>query len=420
MIPRRPLLHLAPPAGWCNDPNGLCFFKGRFHVFYQHNPHDTKWGPMHWAHASSLDLLHWTHHPIALKPTEPYETHPTGGGCFSGSAVVDGETLILIYTAHSFRDGEDYESQCLARSTDGMIFTKFSANPVLLPGRHPPGDLRDPKVWRHGNHWYMVLGTRDGRCSDSRGAVALFKSADLIHWQDCGYLCHTLGTMCECPDFFELDGRHVLIYSPIGSSPRQVMAVVGHFSYDTLRFDPIASHSMDLGPDFYASQTALDGIGRRVLIAWLGNWHTPMPASMRRERFAGAMTMPRVLSVVDDHVISEPIVPPGLSVIDRAGAAPQAFEVRATPGDAFSLRPLDADGLSVRVEAQGIDLVRPVTRNGITTPELSRVELPDGERVESVRAIVDRWSIEFIVNTRWCATFQLDFDPNDWTFATER
>jgi beta-fructofuranosidase len=237
----------------------------------------------------------------------------------------DSGRLVLLYTAHSHRDGQAYEAQCVARAADERAdrFVKEAANPVLASGRYPPGDFRDPKIWRHGDAYYMVLGTRvagtDGPC----GAAAIFTSRDLISWTDVGILCQTDGTMCECPDFFPLGDAHVLIYSPIGRKPRRAMAVMGSFDYSTHRFQKIAEHELDLGPDFYAPQTALDGAGRRLVIGWLGSWDVQTPPSMRREGFAWQMTLPRVLTLRDGRVASALIEPALLEPLgdDRSGAS---------------------------------------------------------------------------------------------------
>ena len=123
--------HVMPPAGWMNDPNGLIYWNEEYHVFYQHYPYEPKWGPMHWGHAKSKDLVHWEHLPIALAPSEEYDSGESGGyGCWSGSAVDDNGILTLVYTGHV--DGRTpMEVQCLATSTDGVTFNKSGANPVI-------------------------------------------------------------------------------------------------------------------------------------------------------------------------------------------------------------------------------------------------------------------------------------------------
>ena len=164
--------------GGLNDPNGLCWFAGEYHVFYQHNPYSTEWGPIHWGHVVSPDLVHWRHAGVALAPGDSYDRH----GCHSGSAVDNDGELTLIYTGHVYADPDPLtrdvdqftQTQNIAVSRDGTTFVKYPGNPVLA---RPPADsthhFRDPKVWRHEDHWYMVLGNG---ALDGAGRALLYRS----------------------------------------------------------------------------------------------------------------------------------------------------------------------------------------------------------------------------------------------------
>ena len=172
--PNRPQYHFLPSANWMNDPNGPIFHNGVFHMFYQYNPHGGFWGTMHWGHATSRDLLHWQHQPVAMAPTPG---GPDKEGVFSGSAIIHNGVPTLIYT------GVNPEVQCLATSTDGMkTWQKYSANPIIAG---PPKGLtvagfRDPCVWREGSDWYMVVGTGFRKVG---GAALLYRSSDLRKWE---------------------------------------------------------------------------------------------------------------------------------------------------------------------------------------------------------------------------------------------
>jgi beta-fructofuranosidase len=200
--PHRLAYHFMAPAGWMNDPNGLIHWRAAYHIFYQHNPYEPGWGAMHWGHALSRDLVRYEHRPVALAPSEPYES--PGGGCFSGSAVDDGGTLTLIYTSTA-----DHQAQSIATSADGVHFEKYAGNPVI-PAPPPQGngsDFRDPKVWRHDGAWWMVVGSRDGEL----GNVLLYRSDDLRNWDFVSVLCQSDGTqgrMWECPDLYPLADRY--------------------------------------------------------------------------------------------------------------------------------------------------------------------------------------------------------------------
>lgn len=209
-----PDFHLAPPAGWMNDPNGLIYFDGLYHAFYQHHPMSADWGPMHWGHATSHDMIHWQHQPIALAPGDDYDRD----GCFSGCAVNDNGTLSLIYTGHVWlKDAGDdsaiREVQCLATSTDGIHFEKQGI--VLTP---PDGIMhfRDPKIWQENGTWWMVLGARDAA---NCGQTLIYKGNSLREWQLDRILAHADvdgGYMWECPDFFRCGNHHYLMFSPQG------------------------------------------------------------------------------------------------------------------------------------------------------------------------------------------------------------
>lgn len=292
--------HIMAPANWINDPNGLVQFKGEYHVFYQHHPYGVDWGPMHWGHVRSKDLVHWEHLPIALAPGDPEDPE----GCFSGSAVDDGGELNLIYTGHRYADSEKKvpdEVQCRAFSTNGIHFEKDTKNPVIP--NHPEsgsGNFRDPKVWQHCGSWYLVAGTTKDRI----GKVVLYRSSDLRNWVYQGVLAQSDGSqgyMWECPDFYELDGKHVLMLSPQGIEPDgdcyqnlyQTGYLVGDYNYAANTFNHDRFTELDHGHDFYAVQSFKDDRGRRIAIGWMNMWESPMPE--KEDGWAGALTLPREL-----------------------------------------------------------------------------------------------------------------------------
>lgn len=292
--------HLMPPAGWMNDPNGLIYYKGEYHAFYQHNPYEPKNGPMHWGHAKSKDLVNWEHLPVALAPSEYYDAGESGGhGCWSGSAVDDNGVLTLIYTGHV--DGRTpTEVQCIATSTDGVTFNKAAYNPVISGAPEEGGfGFRDPKVWQHDGVWYMVIGYG----KDGLGKALLYKSFDLRDWSYIGVAAEsdgTMGDMWECPDLFPLGSGddHVLVISPMNMGATKTMYLTGKFSYETGLFDYRYAERLDYGFDFYAPQTFVDGQGRRILIGWMNIWGAQMPE--QEHGWMGAFTLPRELILSDD------------------------------------------------------------------------------------------------------------------------
>lgn len=303
--------HFMPSANWMNDPNGLIYFKGKYHLFYQFNPYEPVWGAMHWGHAVSDDLVHWDHLPIALAPSETYDNHERGG-CFSGSAVDDNGVLTLIYTGTT-NYGEGFvQSQCIATSTDGVHFVKYAGNPVIS---EPPDcgskDFRDPKVWKHEGSWYMVVGS----CSDGKGKALLYKSPDLRKWEFVNVLCESrgeLGYMWECPDFYEVDGKYVLMFSPMGLYDRKTLYLVGDMDYKTGKFHYSSTGEVDWGFDYYAPQSFLDGKGRRIIAAWANAWDW-MPwwkdfGPTYKEGWCGSLSFPRQVKLCSDGKLSFELV----------------------------------------------------------------------------------------------------------------
>ncbi|MDD1633664.1 MAG: glycoside hydrolase family 32 protein, partial [Methylococcaceae bacterium] len=265
---------------------------GEYHLFYQYHPFGTDWGPMHWGHAVSLDLVRWRRLPIALAPSPG---GPDAGGCFSGSAVDDEGVLSLVYTGHG-----DRQVQCLATSPDGRVFSKHPGNPVLAspPEGFPPAHFRDPKVWRAEGRWWMVAGSK----RDGRGAALLYESKDLRQWSFKAVAAEsdgTLGSMWECPDLFALGDRHVLVVSPEGLDRRKALVFVGRLDYRTGRFAIESRHVADHGFDLYAPQSFEDAAGRRVVIGWMDRWGSKAWPT-KTWGWAGAMTVPRLLRLSAD------------------------------------------------------------------------------------------------------------------------
>jgi fructan beta-fructosidase len=302
--PFRPAYHFSPPKNWCNDPNGMVWYAGEYHLFYQHNPQGTKWGNMSWGHAVSEDLIHWEHLPVALYPDAQ-------GDIFSGSAVVDenntagfqtGEekTLLAFYTYN--KDGVG-QSQALAYSTDkGRNWTKYAKNPVL---RHRSGapDFRDPKVFWYAreNKWVMVLAV---------GAVIeIYSSPNAKEWTyesafGSGYGNHD--GIWECPDLFQIGEKWILIVNNSRNGENSGSATqyfVGEFDGKTfISESPAGGQSanwLDYGKEHYAFVTWSNAPeNRKIGIAWMNNWE--YANELPTHNFRGAMSVPRELTLVEN------------------------------------------------------------------------------------------------------------------------
>lgn len=311
----RPHYHVAGPVGWINDPNGFVYYQGEYHLFYQFYPYDSQWGPMHWGHTKSKDLIHWEDLPVALAPDQWYDQE----GCFSGSAIEKDGKLYLMYTGHAVREEVVYQTQCIAVSTDGIHFEKIKENPVIaesLLGDHGSiHDFRDPKVFQREETYYSVVATQT---VDKRGKILLYSSKDLLDWTFVSDLLEGTidqGIMWECPDFFHLDGKDVLIMSPIQIKKKEheydnissTMACIGTMDWDTGKLIVENFHEMDFGFDFYAPQTLIDDKNRRIMVAWMQMWGRTMPTHDLSHHWVGMMTLPRELRVKNNRLVQRPV-----------------------------------------------------------------------------------------------------------------
>ena len=314
----RPQFHLTPRTGWMNDPNGFSFYNGEYHLFYQYNPYKNEWDDMHWGHAVSRDLLHWRYLPAALAPDDWYDA----SGCWSGSALTlpDGKHL-LMYTGIRKSDPNSEDSlqvQCLALG-DGVNYEKIESNPVIdgdtLPEGLSPYNFRDPKIWREADGSYRCL---IGCCDDAqRGRLLLYRSDDAMTWRFESVFIENdgrFGLMWECPDYFELDGKKLLLISPQFMLPEGFeyhngngnVCLIGETVDDGKHFVYTKDQAVDYGIDFYAAQTILTPDGRRVMIAWLQNWDA-CQNSKTGQPWYGQMCLPREIFLRNGRLCQRPI-----------------------------------------------------------------------------------------------------------------
>ena len=305
---KEPAFHITGKTGWINDPNGLIYYNGKYHAFFQHYPYDTKWGPMHWGHVVSDDLTNWQYLPNALTPGDDGDTN----GCFSGSAIVYGGKLWLLYTGFTENQGGDSirQLQCLAESEDGITFKKHGI--VIgeddLPEGYAPADFRDPKVWRHDGYFWCVVAAKR---IDGRGRILLYKSDDLFKWEFVGDLFgkDSPGIMIECPDYNEELG-YLMFCEQFQPSENGVHLnvhtcryAIGKIDYSVGKFIEDSRGIVDYGFDMYAPQTFT---GKPITIGWLNMWDRNVPSE--KYGFAGMLTVPRKVSVKDGRLYQEPVV----------------------------------------------------------------------------------------------------------------
>jgi fructan beta-fructosidase len=330
----RPQIHFSPKEKWVNDPNGMVYNNGTYHLFFQYYPDSTVWGPMHWGHATSTDLMHWKEQPIALYPDSL-------GYIFSGSAVLDKNNtsgfgkngrppLVAIFTHHDPKGEKEgrnnFQHQSLAYSVDnGKTWTKYAGNPVLKN----PGvtDFRDPKVmwYEPQKKWIMTLATKD--------RITFYSSRDLKKWtkeSEFGAALGAHGGVWECPDLFTLDdnGKKVWVLivnlnpgGPNGGSATQYF--IGNFNGSKFMPSHTDTRWLDYGPDEYAGITWSNTGNRKIFLGWMSNWlyANVVPTNTWRN----AMTIPRELKLKhagkDIYVASEPV-----AEFNIIGSRPVSFQ----------------------------------------------------------------------------------------------
>lgn len=305
-----PSYHIAPKFGLLNDPNGLCYFNGAHHIFYQWTPVGPVHGLKYWRHVSTTDYVNFIDHGVAIAPGDDYDSH----GAYSGSALVLDEEVKLFFTGNK-RD-QDWlrtPTQCVASMDAENAIHKQG---VIIENQDYTEHFRDPKVWHQDGQYWMVIGAQTPK---KQGKMALYHSHDLDNWTHKGAIetdYDDLGYMWECPDFFELDGKAVMLFSPQGVKTTHPYYYKNIYSVtyligDSLNFETprLENHQAiaepDLGFDFYAPQTYQDAKGRRILIAWIGLPDIDTPSI--EHQWAGMLSLPRQLNVKDGYLIQTPL-----------------------------------------------------------------------------------------------------------------
>ncbi len=423
--PIREAYHFAPWKNWSNDPNGLCWFQGYYHMFYQFNPHDQKWSHMYWGHAVSKDLIYWTHLPVALEPQQEILENPEelSGGAYSGSAVVQEKEVLLFLTRSNgpnIDSVKTLQQQWMTKSSDMLHFTEEK----LVIGQPPQGasfDFRDPKVVKVNDKWYMVLGS----ALQGRAAVLLYESEDLEQWTYTGPLLveKEAGIRCiECPDFMELDGNYVVLgalmhhYDPCGRY-QMCRYYIGNFQEGT--FTEENRGWFDFGSNCYAVQS-FEHKGRRICIGWVSDFYEE---HLELEHGAcGSMTIPREMHIRDNRLYLTPVkeleslkaeclyrghgenvclnnITPNIYKAELEFENNPPFSIQLAGNDDCKMM-LVNDNKGFRLEMQGV--------------KSEHVKfLADVEKVEKLEIFVDRRTTEIYVNDGEAVGTKLFYDTSD-------
>lgn len=367
--PLRPALHFSPFSRWMNDPNGLCKIGDTYHLFYQFHPHSTEWGPMHWGHATSDDLYHWRHYPVFLQPEQNLEALGATGGAFSGTAFQDNDGNIRFYFTERLPAYDLYagyrEVQKCARP--GRWLDKVESVKQVL-SELPEGvscDFRDPKVWfdKQQQRYFMLLGA----AVDNDPAVLLFTSPNGDDWVFDHVLyradktfSHHGGRCVECPDFFPIGDKWVLIMGIVGYTEAKtgrhnlLYALTGEFSQGRFIPDDKALQTLDFGTDFYALQTFRDE-EKTLGFAWLYNWASKKTAD---SVYNGEMSLPRQFTLNDaGQVCMLPVSPPPSCVIQQHehlhACSEGQLQLRLDAWQSFSLQLKGNEITQLRLTLQG-------------------------------------------------------------------
>ncbi len=403
---RRPRYHFLPPANWMNDPNGTIYHNGEYHFFYQFNPAKPRWGNLHWGHAKSADLVHWEHLPIALAPEgSPKESH-----CWSGCCVIaDNGTPTIFYTSMNpkallARAKRGSQQWLASGSPDLLTWQKYPGNPILHESIHsepPVQQWRDPYVWKEGDDWLMVLvGEYPG---EKLGRVFLYRSSDLLHWEFASQLAQdplARGRGWECPNYFRLGEKYMLVISPYGP----VIYSLGEF--DGRQHHAGDWHTLDHGKDFYATNTYFDERGRAILVGWI--------KAGEKGKWAGCLSLPRLLTLAQNGDLRVAALPElerlrraGQNYTvqiergsEHAGTAPffgESIEIKAR----FELQAAESFGLILSDDEGEHKIALDFPTQTITVlDESARLEFPPGAGATDLHVFIDQSVIEVFVNGR--------------------
>jgi Beta-fructosidases (levanase/invertase) len=422
----RPRYHFTAPRNWMNDPNGPFHLNGEYHLFYQHNPSKPEWGDIHWGHATSPDLVNWTHLPVGMAPSyELGESH-----CFSGCSVINDGEVTLFYTSigEGERNAATGAQQWMARGRDLRTWHKPDINPVLTLDLH--GDLqikdwRDPYVWKSEDGWRMILGG----IHEEKGAAFIYHSDDLEKWSFKGIFYKGEEWIWECPHLFRFGDKAVLFYSPSGP----VRYLSGTISGD--RLTDVQKHgTVDYGgwEGYYASTGFVDENGRRIVHGWIPEGRgEEFPVNLD---WAGALALPRVVDLKPNGALSMSPVPELVTlrgekhnftdisvgtVSTNTGIQSTSFEClleidrRAMTNNALNISVfasacgkeytdvcLDLGANSITIDRANSSLLPKVHKTPVTG------ELPptDGADIIKLRIFADQSIIEVFVDDETCLT----------------
>ncbi|OIN68308.1 sucrose-6-phosphate hydrolase [Exiguobacterium sp. KRL4] len=421
--PWRFSFHIQPPTGLLNDPNGFVYHDGTYHLFYQWFPLGPVHGLKYWYHLTSKDLVHWFDEGAALIPNDDPDSH----GAYSGSGFVKDDKVHIMYTGNKRdQDWVRHTSQIVGHlRSDGRVEKHLPPAIATVPDGYTE-HFRDPKVFQHQGTWYCIIGAQR---NDLTGSTVVYHSEDAESWTLLGELetrYPDFGYMWECPDYFELDGHGLLLFSPQGIEPTgdhyQNIFQSGYFIGQTVDFPNLSYQhedflELDFGFDFYAPQTTLAADGRRILVGWMGLPDITYPSD--RYKWAHALTLPRELTLEQGHLRQKPVRELTSLRKDTLYEQPLVVEQQASPVQAevfelvlshlaissgqfeLKVRASEQEETILRYDTQTRRFTLDRTRSGAEVPAVeygTTRSITLTEPLHTLRLFVDRSSIEVFLN----------------------
>ena len=406
--------HLMPKTGWLNDPNGLCQFNGTYHIYYQYTPFEPTGELKTWGHYTTKDFIHYEDFGPVVFPDEDIDAH----GVYSGSAFIEDDTIHYFYTGNlKYFDRDDYDYINSGRGSNTITFTskdgyEFTKKELLMTTDDYPADMsnhvRDPKIFKKNEKYYMVLGARD---VEGVGMILLYESTDLKNWTYKNRITtpQKFGYMWECPDMFKIEGRQVLSVSPQGLKREeyrfQNVYQSGYFLLKDGKMDVKEFQEWDMGFDFYAPQTFEDAKGRRILIGWMGlpdvegEYTNP---TAEKEGWQHCLTVPREIRLYNGRLYQYPVEE--LKVLRG-----RDFRIDETQENIEVFRPFELEmkldtrmcrisfGMDLILEADGPKVWLRLSKEAGAGRRQRNAILPSGS-LKELRMLVDTTAVEIYLN----------------------
>lgn len=392
--------HMMPPVGWMNDPNGLIYKDGIYHLFYQFYPYDSKWGPMHWGHFETKDFIKYQDKKVALAPDD----NENETGCFSGGAILDNNKINLVYTRHFEKDNYKSETVYLATSDDEEKYKKVGKlfDNDNLPENFSKSDFRDPAPYKINNKYYIFVGAKNEKTN--QGMIVVLESETLNNFKysfSIGPL-YELGDMGECPSYHKVDGYDVLVASgchvaELGNSfknDNSSVFIIGKIDFENKSMKVYNIHECDKGDSFYAPQFIANE-EKPIIVGWLEMWGKDIPTDKLNHNWAGALSIPRELKVENNWVYQKPISLEKYFNNEDSGKVSRVSHIEVLAKGNFSMNFVSNNG-SFKIYGNDYGIFLDTTDTNNLYSKVRRTD--HGYKEVKLEILLDSSSVELFVN----------------------